>query len=210
MVSHRRLLVFTRYPVPGQVKTRLIPKLGSQGSAALQRRLTEHTAAQARLLQEREGTPWRVVFDGGSLLEMRKWLHHHDCRPQTEGDLGWRMQAAFTEAFAEGDEAVVLVGCDIPEISVSILAAGFERLRKYPVVIGPSRDGGYYLAGCRSPEHRRALPLLFEKMAWSTPEVARLTRQRLRSGGLDYAELPVLQDLDTPDDLVELFPGRNP
>ena len=36
------LYLFTRFPQPGQTKTRLIPALGAVGAAEVQRQMTEH------------------------------------------------------------------------------------------------------------------------------------------------------------------------
>ena len=150
--SGRRLIVFTRYPEPGRTKTRLIPILGPEGAAALHRRMTEHTLRKVRQFLANHPASLLIRYDGGNEEGLRRWLGA-DLRPvpQGEGDLGRRMDLAFAEAFAEGMRRVVLVGTDIPGIRPAHLARAFQALRRKDVVIGPARDGGYYLIGLNEP-----------------------------------------------------------
>src|SRR5258706_12025959 len=94
-----RLIVFTRYPEPGRVKTRLIPVLGSVGAARLHRRLTEHTLAWAKQLEEQLAIHVEVHFDGGDAELMQAGFGNHLCyRRQGEGDLGERLIAALADS----------------------------------------------------------------------------------------------------------------
>ena len=89
-----RLIVFTRYPEPGKCKTRLIPALGAEGAAYLQRSLILRTLAWARLLED-EGIGLEVHFDGPE-APMRAWLGRHvGLAPQSEGDLGCACMIPF-------------------------------------------------------------------------------------------------------------------
>jgi glycosyltransferase A (GT-A) superfamily protein (DUF2064 family) len=45
-----KLIVFTRYPVPGKTKTRLIPDLGPVNAADVHRKLTENIIQQIKQL----------------------------------------------------------------------------------------------------------------------------------------------------------------
>ena len=202
MKAPDRLIIFTRYPVPGEAKTRLIPALGAKGAARLQRALTEHTVAEARQFLKRSGrTKLEICFSGGSTADMRHWLGDMSFHRQTEGDIGERMKKALSRAFQQGAGGAVLIGSDIPGLNGAYLQQAFGCLAEYEVVLGPSLDGGYYLVGLGCDRAEMLLPVLFDGMTWSTGTVFRTTQQRLQRARARVAELPVLQDIDTPDDL---------
>ena len=196
--SGRRLIVFTRYPEPGRTKTRLIPILGPEGAAALHRRMTEHTLRKVRQFLANHPASLRIRYDGGNEEGLRRWLGA-DLRPvpQGEGDLGRRMDLAFAEAFAEGMRRVVLVGTDTPGIRPAHLAGAFQALRRKDVVIGPARDGGYYLIGLRRPA-----PELFEGVPWGTGEVLQRTLDAASASNRRVAVLDPLEDVDRPEDIL--------
>lgn len=201
MTALPRLLLFTRSAQAGQCKTRLIPALGPQGAARLQQRLTERMVDEAITLQNDQIADLRVHYYGASVETMMAWLGPLSFFAQPEGDLGQRMAAAFTSAFAEGAKAAILFGTDIPGLGSAILRQALTALENVPAVIGPTLDGGYYLIGLTAPSAAQALPLLFADIPWSTTQVLATTLVRLRQGRLDYTLLPELQDIDTPDDL---------
>lgn len=200
MPASERLIVFTRYPVPGTTKTRLIPAIGPERAAALQRQMTEATLSAARSLGEQRELSIEVLFTGGTRSQLVAWLGADlDYRPQATGDLGQRLVAAFAAAFAAGARRVVAIGIDCPELTAELLGQAFERLATVPVVIGPATDGGYYAIGLQRP-----IPELFVGIAWSSDRVCRQTLAIARRLGLTVAELPPLSDVDRPDDLARL------
>ena len=191
------LIIFTRYPEPGKTKTRLIPSLGPDGAAELQRRMTEHILARVKELQRNRAFSVEVRYEGGSGGLMREWLGPKiRLRTQGGGDLGDRMARAFREAFQTRLDRVVLVGTDIPNITARILLKAFESLRYADVVLGPASDGGYYLIGLK-----RASPHLFVDVPWGTEKVLERTRQIAHGLGLSTAHLETLDDVDRPEDL---------
>jgi rSAM/selenodomain-associated transferase 1 len=117
-------------------------------------------------------------------------------RSQVTGDLGQRMWASFTQAFAAGAEVVVLTGSDIPGLRSDLVRDAFRALETAPVVIGPATDGGYYLIGMRSP----GAPL-FEGVTWSSEHVLAQTKSLARSCGLTVAYVQEQGDVDTEEDL---------
>jgi hypothetical protein len=197
-----RALVFTRYPTPGQTKTRLIPTLGAQGAAQLQRQLSEHTLAQVRQLQNLQPVTIEVRFAGGTIEQMRAWLGSDLLyNPQNNGDLGARLIQAFEEAFDAGIERVVTIGIDCPAIDAALLSTAFDRLQDSDLVLGPAVDGGYYLIGLRRP-----VPELFTGIDWGTGEVLQQTVAIAHSLSLSIDYLPQLRDIDRPEDLPSLPP----
>src|SRR6185369_699023 len=151
-VTSERLILFTRYPTPGRAKTRLIPVLGEQGAAALQRRLTLRAIRLAESITATRGAEFEIHYDGADAPVMQGWLgDRFKFCPQGQGDLGQRMALAFEESFRGGSDANVLIGADCPELTAEIVGEAFEKLRQAPVVFGPALDGGYYLVGLRRP-----------------------------------------------------------
>ncbi len=201
MYTDSRLLIFTRYPEAGKTKTRLIPELGADGAALLQKRLTERLIVQVNLLAQRATIKTVVHYDGGSREKMTSWLESMDCVEQASGDLGRKMRSAFEHEFYGGADTAVLIGSDIPDITADLLQQSFASLLTHDVVIGPSRDGGYYLIGLVADHAPQLLPLLFEEMRWSTREVFSTTVTRLEKAGYDVAILPILKDIDLPADI---------
>lgn len=196
-----QLLIFTRYPMPGQVKTRLIPELGPEGAARLQRRMTEHVLDMARAAGRFwPGSRLCVCYTGAARRCFRDWLGGGlQYAQQGQGDLGLRMQQAFGSAFRKGAAPVVLMGTDVPGITSDILGRALQALQTRDVVLGPAADGGYYLIGMRVFS-----PGLFEGIDWSTGQVAAQTRKNMQRLGLQGEHLPVLRDMDSPEDLDEI------
>ena len=191
------LIIFSRYPEAGKTKTRMIPALGAEGAANLQRRMTEHTLAQAKELQGAMAVVVEVHFAGGNQSLMAEWLGMDVvCKPQTSGDLGTRMASAFNNAFAGGMERVVMIGIDCPDIDGKLLQEAFKYLQNHDLVLGEAEDGGYYLIGLSS--HQKEL---FTGISWGTGEVFRQTRDIAEKLNLSTAYLRVLNDVDRPEDL---------
>ncbi|WP_448571842.1 TIGR04282 family arsenosugar biosynthesis glycosyltransferase [Trichothermofontia sp.] len=201
------LMIFMRYPQPGRTKTRLIPVLGPEGAAQLYRGLVAQTLAQVAILQ-REGTiAVELWFTGGTLAAMQAWLGPdlYAYRSQVVGDLGERMAAAFTATFQSGSERAVLIGTDCPDLTAAHLRAALAALAAHDLVLGPAQDGGYYLIGLRQP-----VPALFTQIPWGTATVAARTLAIAARAGLSVHCLPVLADIDRPEDLRSgLLPGIN-
>jgi uncharacterized protein len=194
---HNKLLIFTRYPTPGKVKTRLIPKLGVDGAAKLHKFLTEHVVAQALKLAKRIDVSVEIVFADSDFVSMRTWLGEDPVYSrQADGDLGERMRIAFEQAFDSGASKVVLIGSDLPDLSVSILAAAFEELGNADVALGPAADGGYYLIGLKAP-----FPELFTGIRWSRPGVLENTLEKIQGKRKTYGLTEMLNDVDVPKDL---------
>jgi uncharacterized protein len=197
-MTSERLILFTRYPMPGQAKTRLIPVLGEQGAAALQRRLTLRAIRLAESVKATCGAEFEICFDGADAPVMQGWLgDRFKFCPQGQGDLGQRMASAFEESFHGGSDATVLIGADCPELTAEIVGDAFDALRKAPVVFGPALDGGYYLVGLR-----RLVRDLFRGPSWGREKVLADSLQILKKAGLEAALLKPLADIDRPEDLA--------
>jgi rSAM/selenodomain-associated transferase 2/rSAM/selenodomain-associated transferase 1 len=196
-----RTIVFGRYPVPGKVKTRLIPALGRAGAAAIQKQLTEATLRTVKKFAASSEVETEFCFEGGDTERAQRWLGRGPLFSQQEqGDLGARMGAAFLKAFRDGCRKVVLVGTDIPDLRQAHLQEAFEGLRDNDVVIGPSTDGGYWLIGMNRPLD------VFGGVEWGSDGVLHQTLSVANSKGLKYRLLGPLLDIDTVEDLREWIP----
>lgn len=191
------VLVFLRAPQLGTVKTRLAASIGPHAALAIYRRLAEHTITEARALAA-EGAEIRVHHTPADAEPaVRAWLGGGvTLLPQAEGDLGARMADAFARAFADGCERVVIIGSDLPAMNAALLRRAFAALDGADAVIGPARDGGYYLLGLT-----HSVPAVFDGIAWSMAEVFAETVLRLRSAGIEPIVLETLCDVDEVEDL---------
>ena len=190
-----RLVLFTRYPVPGSAKTRLIPALGADGAAAVHMQLTERTVEILKQISQ----PIEIQYSGGDANTIARWLGSDlSYVPQVEGDLTSRLLAAMDPA------PVIFLGSDTPDLSAHHVNAAIYALQKSDVVIGPADDGGYYLIGLAKP-----YPFLFQNMRWSTEHVMPDTLDRLRQHDIGFELLETLHDCDRPEDL-ERWPWLNP
>jgi rSAM/selenodomain-associated transferase 2/rSAM/selenodomain-associated transferase 1 len=197
-----RLIVFTRFPEPGKTKTRLIPALGRQGAAELQRQMTEHVISTVEKTLPPSELTLEVRHEGGSADLMRSWLGMQFIyRAQGSGDIGRRMARAFEEAFQSETERVVIIGSDIPGISADLIRRAFEELKKNDLVLGTAKDGGYYLIGMQRAAAPEAIAPLFSGIKWGSREVISQTLSTAKALGLRFALLEKLADVDRIEDL---------
>ena len=202
--------VFTRAPVPGRTKTRLIPVLGAKRAAELAARMTRRTLERAVEADLGPLTLWCAPGPDAFLRALAQEFGA-GLRTQSGGDLGGRMRHALRRAL-EGHPAALLVGSDCPSLSAedlrrarSLLLEGNNR-----AVLGPACDGGYYLIALREVDES-----LFEDIPWGGERVLELTRRRLEGLGWRWAELATRPDVDRPGDLVHAkdllsLPGEPP
>jgi len=193
------LLVFVKYPTPGMVKTRLVPKLTPEQAAALCRAMTEDTL---RTTHNRDSYQTTVCFTPASAYrEVQSWLGPDvSLQQQCEGNLGTRQHHAIRRAAEAGFGKVVIIGSDCPTIAASDIETALRALDDADVVIGPAEDGGYYLIGTRRPTRS-----LFESISWSTEEVLRQTTARVEQAGLTLELLDVKSDIDSYEDLERYY-----
>jgi len=194
------VLLFTRYPVPGQVKTRLIPALGAEAAAALHRWMAERAAAQISSFSSASSWRGRVCCTGGTAEEVSDWLGLSlPWERQAEGDLGQRLHAGMQGSHARGHEKVLVIGADCPGLTTAVIDRAFAALERCPMVVGPAQDGGYYLLGLRMPVEAA----LFTGIEWGKGTVLAETLRIAAAVGLTWEVLEELRDVDLPDDLDE-------
>ncbi len=184
------LIVIAKAPVPGRVKTRLMPPLSAAQAAQLAAgalrdtlRVTQHVPAEHRLL----------AFEG----ELSGWLPAgwRSCR-QPDGGLDRRLAAAF---LAAGPGPALLVGMDTPQLRGEQLTA-FDT-EQYDACLGMSSDGGYWTIGLSDP---RLAPSAILGVAMSTAHTGADQLCRLHGLGLRVQILDELRDVDTIEDAAEV------
>lgn len=193
------LLVFARYPQPGRCKTRLIPALGAERAAELYGEMVRRTLWQCDELRRLSADPVRIVieYDGASREDMASFVGaDRELAAQSSGDLGERLAHAARMAFDAGAQRLAIIGTDCPALTADILQKALEALERCDLVLGPASDGGYYLIGL-SRFHAE----LFESMPWSTDRLLAQTLKTAERIGLTVELLPVLDDVDLPEDL---------
>ena len=185
-----KLLVFAKYPEPGRVKTRLARTIGPERAALLYKEMVETVV---RKTTPTNGEYRRVLcFDPPEReKDFRKWISQIELRPQSSGGLGQRMSIAIQESLANGNDRVGLIGTDCVEIDRSLLCNAFDRLNKADLVLGPAKDGGYYLIGMK-----KTYPFLFDGISWSTEKVLDETLEKAKGGHLKVELLKILSDVD--------------
>jgi hypothetical protein len=191
-----RILIFAKAPVPGQVKTRLIPALGEEGAARLAQRMLLDTwqaasqvagaEAELCLAPEHDHPDWA----GRLPPRARRWS------AQGEGDLVARLSRAAERVLGSGDK-VIFIGTDCPDLGPERLAAACRALETHDAVMLPAEDGGYVLLGLA-----RYHPLIFSGILMGGADVARETAERVKALGWSLQVGDTLRDIDEPEDLA--------
>ncbi len=194
-VTPTRIMIFAKAPVPGNVKTRLIPALGEVGAARLAQQMLADTVVHAHAaglaLPELCATP---------NPDHPSWIGHLPAgvrlSDQGAGDLGERLAAAAKRVI-EGGERILLIGTDCPALDGKRLAEAAAQLDHHDAVIHPALDGGYVLLGLARTDLS-----IFHNIAWSTNSVAATTIARIKALGWSLFVGDTLQDIDVPADLA--------
>ncbi len=185
------LVIFARRPTIGVGKRRLAAAIGDVEALRFQR------GAIDGLLLSLAGDPrWRTTV-AVSPDRPAGWLRGRaPATPQGAGDLG-RKLVRVSRRFPVG--RLVIIGSDTPTVKRADIAAAFNALRSHDAVLGPARDGGYWLIGLRRSARG---PLPFDGIRWSSPDTLADTLSRL--AGLRVATLRTLEDIDDEASLKRL------
>jgi uncharacterized protein len=195
----RALVVVGKAPEAGVTKTRLCPPLSPTQAARLYQAFLRDTLETGRSLGWDRitliyppSTGARAILTG--IVPAQVHLHEQDGR-----GLGEALSGAFAHHASEKFDRVVLIGSDNPTLPAALIERASDALDTSDVVIGPAVDGGYYLIGMDRP-----LPVLFDRITWSTALVYNETIERAYEAGLSVQSLPQWYDVDTFDDLARL------
>lgn len=192
------LIIFTRVPVPGFTKTRLMPFLTGKECAALHERFLLDIYEKARQVDcdifvfytpvDQEDTLKKLLGDGVKYL------------PQFGEDLGERMRNAIGITLMLGYKKSVLIGSDCPQIQIESLSEAFDRLDQHDIVIHPTFDGGYYLIGMKKDYES-----IWKIKRYGTNTVIYDTLQHMKNEHLTTSVGRTYYDIDEKEDLKRLF-----
>jgi uncharacterized protein len=193
MASENMLMIFIKNPVLGKVKTRLAKSIGDKKALHVYHLLLDHTQKIACGINSD-----KAVYYSDYINDDDIWKNAEFQKSIQRGDnLGKRMSNAFLESFKMGYKRVVIIGSDCFELNEKIIADAFKILEESEVVLGPAKDGGYYLLGMRNYYGQ-----LFENKIWSTKNVLLDTLLDLSNLNLSFKLLPTLSDVDDEKDLL--------
>ncbi len=191
ITSKNALIIFTRNPKLGKVKTRLAATIGDEPALEIYKLLINHIVG----VSEKINTD-KYVFYSEKIQENDVWNNaNFEKKLQIGDDLGIRMKNAFSLLFKKGYKKVIIVGSDIYEITTKDIENAFSALKTNNYVIGPAKDGGYYLLGMKQLKKE-----LFENKAWGTNTVFEETIKDLKNEKLSL--LSVKSDVDVYEDIL--------
>ena len=186
------LIIFTRNPEPGNVKTRLAATIGDAAALDIYKFLLEHTVSITKDLEADKQVHYSVAVREDDL-----WDANVYAKVQQQGEgLGVRMEHAFQEGFAAGYEHIIIIGSDMYDLSASDIEEAFKGLQTHDFVIGPAEDGGYYLLGMKSLKSE-----VFRNKAWGTHTVLPMTLEDLEGSSIYW--LSVRNDIDLYEDIKD-------
>ena len=194
------ILLFVKYPKKGTVKLRLCRDLEEDIVLELYRCFVQDTLKMIKKID----VPFFICFHpSDEQSRFIQWLGPtHLFLPQTGSDLGERMKNSFVEVLKKGFQNAILIGSDSPDLPEKYVNQAITMLQTKDVVLGPTRDGGYYLIGFRTTTF---IPRVFEEIHWSTPLVLQETLMKLQQAQRSVGLLPVWSDIDTFFDLKNLI-----
>ncbi len=189
-MSKNLVIVFTRNPELGKVKTRLSKTIGNQAALKIYKILLNHTEETIRNIESDKAVYYSVKKKENDIWSPSIYLKY-----QQQGiDLGIRMLNAFKNAFESKYEKVLIIGSDLYDLKPEHIEDAFTKLDKHELVIGPALDGGYYLLGMKTLHTN-----IFKNKTWGTSTVFQDTMKDLQN--VDVHLLQELNDIDVFDDL---------
>lgn len=197
MISNKRaVIMFSRLPIVGEVKSRMSPHLTPPQAMELQRyflmdlfEMLEPMKIDCDLFLFYTGSQDIALF---SDIVPKRYV----CLEQKGKDLGERMCRAFKRIFDQGYENVILVGSDIPHLTRETLENAFSQLKIYDMVLGPTVDGGYYLIGMNQLDNE-----VFNGQNWGNSSVFENTKRTIKRLGYSVGLTKAYLDLDDIEDI---------
>jgi len=157
------IIIFIKNPDLGRVKKRLAKTLGDEKALDIYKEMLEHTQAITKALSVDK----YLFYD--RVKDMRdSWPNDiYNKELQTSPYMSTRISNAFKKIFAKGYEHVVIIGSDCLELDERMIRLAFRQLEHFDTVVGPTRDGGFYLFGMNVFNSE-----LFKVHSWGTPALA--------------------------------------
>jgi len=192
------LYIAAKAPRAGLVKTRLGAAIGHEGAVALYASFLRDLAA--RFARAPFALGWYVTPPDAwpELAPLVGAAGEARVLAQSEGDWTARQRALFRGASRRGEDRVILVASDSPQLTVETVTAAFRTLDRHEVVFGPTYDGGYYLIGMRGWHD------VLQDIPMSTRTVLDDISARAAASGLSVGWVETMFDIDEAADLPRL------
>lgn len=196
MEKKSAVIVFVRHPELGKVKTRLAATMGNEKALAVYKFLLLHTF---NLIKDLDMPVY--VFYADTVISDDIWKSGNIIKQLQEGhNLGEKMTHAFKKVFEDGYSKAVIIGSDCYELTTEFITDAFAQLHTKDIIIGPAKDGGYYMLGMNAPFKE-----VFTDIEWSTSTVLQKTLDLIHQQCYSLSKLPMLTDVDTEQDISFAF-----
>lgn len=192
MIHMNALIIMIKNPVKGKVKTRLAKDIGEEKALLVYNTLLQHTY---KVITEIQCD--RFIFYS-DIIDRKDQFTNNDFKKyvQCDGDLGVRMEYAFSIPFKNEYHKVVMIGADCYDLTALQIQNAFDALDNNDFVIGPAKDGGYYLIGMKKWNR-----WIFKDKPWSTENLLNETLNDITNHNASVFQLDQLSDIDTIVDL---------
>ena len=182
------ILVFSKAPVAGEVKTRLVPHISHE-------ELTRSSLHMCTSVGLCDVQLWCSPDTQHPFFEECRERYGVRLQAQSNGDLGERMMIAL-HAMLKHYRKIIIIGSDAPALDSDTLSAVIDELERNDIVLVPAEDGGYVLLGASACAQG-----LLDNVSWGTGTVLSDTVRNLQQLGLDYVLYGECWDVDRPEDL---------
>lgn len=195
MKKKNKLLIFTKSPILGEVKTRLQPDYSPEDSLMVHKALLFNTLEVTKKLDDIDVELCCAPDRNTSFFLSCENNYPITLSNQEGADLGERMAFASSVTL-QTYEKVLVIGIDCPDIDENYILQAFTALEDNDAVIGPAMDGGYVLLGLR-----KFSPEIFNDILWGVDSVFEETKAAFNLLDWSWHELEKKYDVDLPEDL---------
>ena len=192
-----KLLIFTKSPILGKVKTRLQPDYTPEQSLTVHKRLMLNTLELTKNLKDFDIELCCAPNRNTSFFLECEKNFPISLNNQEGADIGERMAFSLSVSL-KTHEKVIVIGTDCPDIDEDYITQAFAALSENDAVIGPASDGGYVLLGLT-----KFSMALFTDISWSSDKVFAQTKKVFENLSWSLKELGIMHDLDRPEDLLK-------
>ena len=205
------IVLMTRWHSIYRCKSRLSKDIGALKAAKIQEKLTQHTIQVAKKIQEEGLADIKIAIDGIGINAAKKWAKTTKIKTvvtQGHGNLGTKMKRQFLNTDVQKKSpkipnSILLIGTDLPSITYFDLIQAIDILNFKEMVLGPSKDGGYWLIGLSNKLVNPLFIWPFSGINWGTDQVL---QQTIRLATLNKIDFQLLQTKNDLDNIIDLSP----
>ena len=123
---------------------------------------------------------------------------HISEKQQIGTSFGERFSNAINAIFNKGFNNVITIGNDTPHLKTHHLVDTLHQLETKDVVLGPSKDGGFYLMGIKKAQFNKET---FIELPWQTNRLHKSIATIAATKNLEVQFLELLNDIDSKEDI---------